>query len=75
MRAKTFNTLEINRDEGIIKIDGEQIPENATELNLRISGSECRFEIILGYSGSPRSWGRKSGRTKNEKITLDPSEL
>lgn len=75
MGTKTFNTLEINRAEGIIKIDGEQIPENATELNLRIANGNCRLEIILGYSGSPRSWARKSGITKNEKTTLNPSEL
>lgn len=56
MGTKTFNTLEINRAEGIIKIDGEQIPENATELKLIINGWDCKLEITLEYSGARRKW-------------------
>lgn len=51
-----FKHLEIDRKNGIIKIDGEQLPKNATELNLHISGTDCRLEITLEYSGARRKW-------------------
>ncbi len=59
-----FKHLEIDREKGIIKIDGERIPKNATELNLHISGTDCRLEITLGYSGATRKWGDKSEISK-----------
>lgn len=50
-----FRHLEIDREKGIIKIDGTPIPKNATKLKLLIDGSICEPEITLGYSGAKRN--------------------